>query len=336
MSEQEIVPGASQGTGPVNSPEPEQLKAQEQVTVPDPIPAAAPAADQAAEQAPAAVAVANSAAVAVAPKEPLSYSEILYEVRGGVATITLNRPERRNPIGPSTVGELLHALRRAQVDTAVRVVVLTGAGKVFSAGGDLSQMSGSSGTPLQSGAAEGRLAGTFVDLNLMLAGRGIGKPTIAKVNGHAMAGGLGLVVACDLAIAADDAQFATPEINVGLWPMMIMATIFRNVPRKRAMELILTGERIDAGTAERLGLITRSVPRERLDAEVLLLCDKLLGKSPLIMGMGLDAYHNMQDLELEAALRYLEGELGRVLVTEDAGEGLMAFLQKRPPVWKGK
>jgi enoyl-CoA hydratase/carnithine racemase len=264
-----------------------------------------------------------------------AYGELLYEVKGGVATITLNRPERRNPIGPSTVGELLHALRRAQVDAAVRVVVLTGAGKVFSAGGDLSLMSGG-GNPLQSGATENREAGTFVDLNLMLCGRGIGKPTIAKVNGHAMAGGLGLVVACDLAIAADDAQFATPEINVGLWPMMIMATIFRCVPRKRAMELILTGERIDAATAERLGLITRAVPRDRLDAEVQLLCDKLLAKSPLIVGMGLDACHRMQDLELEAALRYLEGELGRVLTTEDAAEGLMAFMQKRAPAWKGR
>jgi enoyl-CoA hydratase/carnithine racemase len=278
-------------------------------------------------------------------EEGPGYTDILYELKSGVATITLNRPERRNPIGPSTVGELLHALKRAQEDKTVRAVVLTGAGKVFSAGGDLSQMTGpTSGQPsaddavkpLQSGASESRCAGTFVDLNLMLAGRGIGKPTIAKVNGHAMAGGLGLVVACDLAIAADDAQFATPEINVGLWPMMIMATIFRNVPRKRAMELILTGERIDAQTAERLGIITRAVPRDRLDAEVQALTDKLLGKSPLVMEMGLNAYHHMQDLELEPALRYLEGELGRVLGTEDAAEGLMAFLQKRPPVWKGR
>jgi len=213
--------------------------------------------------------------------------------------------------------------------------VLTGAGKVFSAGGDLSQMSGG-GTPLQAAESENRLAGTYVDLNLMLAGRGIGKPTIAKVNGHAMAGGLGLVVACDLAIAADDAQFATPEINVGLWPMMIMSTIFRNVPRKKAMELLLTGDRIDAATAEKLGLITRAVPRERLDAEVQALCDKIVSKSPLVMQMGLDAYHYMQDLDLEPALRHLEGELGRVLGTEDAAEGLMAFLQKRPAQWKGR
>ena len=267
---------------------------------------------------------------------PATYSELLYEVRSGVATITFNRPERRNPIGPSTVGELLHALGRARDDATVRVVVLTGAGKIFSAGGDLSQMSGSGGTPLQSGSAENRVAGTFADLMNLLAGTGIGKPTIAKVNGHAMAGGLGIVVACDLAIAADDAGFATPEINVGLWPMMIMATIFRNVPRKRAMELILTGDRVDAPTAERLGLITRAVPRDRLDAEVQALCDKLTAKSPLIVQMGLDAYHRMQDMPLDPALRHLEGELGRVLGTEDAAEGLMAFLQKRPPVWKAK
>lgn len=271
-----------------------------------------------------------------ASPSPATYSELLYEVRSGVATITFNRPERRNPIGPSTVGELLHALGRARDDATVRVVVLTGAGKIFSAGGDLSQMSGSGGTPLQSGSAENRVAGTFADLMNLLAGTGIGKPTIAKVNGHAMAGGLGIVVACDLAIAADDAGFATPEINVGLWPMMIMATIFRNVPRKRAMELILTGDRVDAATAERLGLITRAVPRDRLDAEVQALCDKLIAKSPLIVQMGLDAYHRMQDMPLDPALRYLEGELGRVLGTEDAAEGLMAFLQKRPPVWKAK
>ncbi len=280
-------------------------------------------------------------AMSTVPTEPASpaaatYSELLYEVRGGVATITFNRPERRNPIGPSTVGELLHALGRARDDAAARVVVLTGAGKIFSAGGDLSQMSGSGGTPLQSGSADNRVAGTFADLMNLLAGTGIGKPTIAKVNGHAMAGGLGIVVACDLAIAADDAGFATPEINVGLWPMMIMATIFRNVPRKRAMELILTGDRVDAATAERLGLITRAVPRDRLDAEVQALCDKLIAKSPLIVQMGLDAYHRMQDMALDPALRYLEGELGSVLGTEDAAEGLMAFLQKRAPVWKAK
>lgn len=269
------------------------------------------------------------------PTRPVSYAEILYEVSGPVATLTLNRPERRNPIGPSTVGELLHALHRAQHDPSVRVIVLTGAGKIFSAGGDLGQMAATD-VPLQSGAAENRRAGTFADLMNGLAGTGYGKPTIAKVNGHAMAGGLGLVVACDLAIAAEDASFATPEINVGLWPMMIMATIFRSVPRKRAFELVLTGDRIDAAAAERCGLITRAVPAERLDHEVAALCQKLAAKSPAVMQMGLAAYHKMQDMPLEPALRYLEGELLRVLGTEDAAEGVMAFLQKRAPVWKGR
>ncbi|MCS6915576.1 MAG: enoyl-CoA hydratase-related protein [Myxococcales bacterium] len=263
------------------------------------------------------------------------YNDILYQQHGQVATITLNRPERRNPIGPRTVGELLHALGRARDEESVRVVVLTGAGKYFSAGGDLSQMGGG-GSPLQSGESAFTRAGSFVDLNLMLVGRGIGKPTVARVNGPALAGGLGLVVACDLAIASDEAFFATPEINVGLWPMMIMSTLFRNVPRKRAMELILTGERIDAAEAARIGIINRAVPADRLDAEVDELCQKLIAKSPAVMRLGLDAFHAMQDLPLEPALRFLEEQLGRVLLTEDAAEGLSAFLQKRPPVWRGR
>src|SRR5262249_31285322 len=153
--------------------------------------------------------------------------------------VTLNRPDKRNPLSPATMGELVAAVAEAKADDKVRVVILTGAGKVFSAGGDLSAMSG--GGPAASKTA--RMG------ELFLAMAHLGKPTIAMFNGHAMAGGLGLMVACDLAIAQDAAQFGTPEINVGLWPMMIMAQIFRNVPRKQAMELILTGDRIDAARA---------------------------------------------------------------------------------------
>lgn len=260
----------------------------------------------------------------------MSYSEILFEVRGAEARITLNRPEKRNPIGPATIGELLHALDTAKRDKAIRVVVITGAGKAFSAGGDLSSMGGG-GTPLQSNAAETRLPGTYVDLNLALVN--LGKPSIAMVNGHAMAGGLGLVVACDVAIAADDVQLGTPEINVGLWPMMIMSTIFRNVTRKRGLEMILTGDRISAADAERMGLITRAVPRDRLEAEVQTLVDKLASKSPMVMQLGLSAFHASQPMELEPALRFLEGQLMAVLATDDAREGLMAFLEKRAPAW---
>ena len=263
----------------------------------------------------------------------MSYSEILYEVVGATARITLNRPEKRNPLGPTTIGELLHALDRAKDDAAVRVIVLSGAGKVFSAGGDLSSM-GSGGTPLQASGSESTKPGTFVDLNLAMTR--VGKPTIAMVNGHALAGGLGLVVACDVAIAADDAQLGTPEINVGLWPMMIMATIFRNVPRKRGLELIMTGDKISAAQAAEMGLITRAVPRDRLQAEVDALAEKLAGKSPVVMRMGLEAFYRVQDLELEPALHHLQGQLVAVLGTEDAREGLMAFLEKRAPQWKGR
>jgi enoyl-CoA hydratase/carnithine racemase len=263
----------------------------------------------------------------------MSYSEILYEVQGATARITLNRPEKRNPLGPTTIGELLHALDRAKEDDAVRVIVLTGAGKVFSAGGDLSSM-GSGGTPLQASGSASTKPGTFVDLNVAMTR--VGKPTIAMVNGHALAGGLGLVVACDVAIAADDAQLGTPEINVGLWPMMIMATIFRNVPRKRGLELIMTGDKISAAQAAELGLITRAVPRDQLQAEVDALAEKLAGKSPVVMRMGLEAFYRVQDLELEPALQYLQGQLVAVLGTEDAREGLMAFLEKRAPQWKGR
>jgi enoyl-CoA hydratase/carnithine racemase len=264
---------------------------------------------------------------------PEAYSEIAYEVSGAVARITLNRPEKRNPLGPLTIGELLHALDAAKHDEQVRVVVLTGAGKVFSAGGDLSSM-GSGGTPLKSEGGGATRPGTFVDLNLALTR--LGKPSIAMVNGHALAGGLGLVVACDLAIAADDALLGTPEINVGLWPMMIMATIFRNVPRKRGLELVMTGDKITASAAAEMGLITRAVPKEKLESEVQSLAEKLAGKSPAVMRLGMEAFYATQDLELEPALRHLEGRLMAVLSTEDAREGLMAFLEKRAPNWKGR
>ncbi|MSP60537.1 MAG: hypothetical protein EXR72_09395 [Myxococcales bacterium] len=259
-----------------------------------------------------------------------TYGDILYEVQGAVARITLNRPEKRNPLGPATIGELLDALSSARDDQAVRVVVITGAGKGFSAGGDLSAFAGR-------GASAGETAtrpGTFVDLNLALTR--VGKPTIAMVNGHAMAGGLGLVVACDLAIASDEAEFALPEINVGLWPMMISTNIFRNVSRKRGLELMLTGDRISAAEAERIGLITRAVPKDRLEAAVAELCAKLAAKSPKVMALGLAAFYATQDMDLEPALNYLQQQLFAVLGTDDAREGLMAFLEKRPPAWTGR
>ncbi|MFN7950463.1 MAG: enoyl-CoA hydratase-related protein [bacterium] len=261
----------------------------------------------------------------------MNYRTIRYETADQVATITLNRPESRNAISPLMINEIIHALECARADDEVRVIVITGAGKGFSAGGDLGMMGGG-GNDGDGETVE--IKHGFPALNLAFARNS--KPTIAKVNGHAMAGGLGLMVACDFAIASDKAEFATPEINVGLFPMMIMANIFRNVPRKRGLELVLLGERIDAREAERIGLITRAVPAAELDTAVDALAAKLKAKSPAILRLGLEAFYAQQDMALEEALPYLEQMLGRCFETEDFREGVAAFLEKRPPRWKGK
>ncbi|MCC6997123.1 MAG: enoyl-CoA hydratase/isomerase family protein [Deltaproteobacteria bacterium] len=254
------------------------------------------------------------------------YREILCSP-GRITRLTLNRPDKRNPIGPVTLGELVHALEVARDDASVRVIIITGAGNFFSAGGDLAQMAGAPG----SGPAAAPRPATFRELNVLLTQ--LGKPTIAMVNGPAIAGGLGVMVACDLAIAADDATFATPEINVGLWPMMIMANIFRNVPRKQAMELIMTGDKVDAATALRIGLVTRVVPRAELEAATTALAEKLADKAPTTMRLGLTAFYETQDLPITEQLTRLEAGLMQVLGTDDAREGISAFVQKRKPSW---
>ena len=263
----------------------------------------------------------------------MTYTQIRYQdgAEAGaehVARITLDRPEKRNPIGPLTVGELCHALERARDDEQTRVVLITGAGKAFSAGGDLSQMSGV-------GADDSEIPPrSFVDLNLLLTR--MGKPVIAMVNGVAMGGGLGLVVACDLAVAADSAVFATPEIKVGLWPMMIMANIFRNVNRKAGLRMVLSGEKLTAAEALRVGLVSHVVPADELEQRTLELAQTLAERSPLVLRMGLQAFYEQETEGLEQRLLHLEQQLFAVLGTEDAREGLMAFLQKRPPKFKGK
>jgi enoyl-CoA hydratase/carnithine racemase len=246
-----------------------------------------------------------------------------------VARVTLNRPDKRNPLSPLMAGEILHALRAVREDDAFRAVVLTGAGSVFSAGGDLSLLSGQ-GVEQPSPAAPA----SFVDL--IGAMHGLGLPIIAMVNGHALAGGLGLMIACDLVVASDQATFGTPEIQVGLWPMMITAELTRNIGRKRALELMLTGRRILAEEALEIGLINHICPPARLEDETYRLADTIAGFSPATVALGLRAFYASSDLSHEPALRYLEQQLERVLALEDAREGLLAFLHKRPPVWKGR
>jgi enoyl-CoA hydratase len=259
------------------------------------------------------------------------YATIKYETaEAPIAWLTLNRPDKRNPIGPQTIGELVHALAAAREDPAIHVVVLTGAGKVFSAGGDLSlSMMAGSGD-----AESGVRPATLVELFTMM--HALGKPIIAMVNGHALAGGMGLMVACDLVVASEAATFGTTEINVGLWPMMITAEITRNIGRKKTLELMLTGERIDAAEAQRIGLVNRVVPHDSLEAETRKLASAIAARSPAVIARGLTAFYETQDMDLGEALQRLQKRLGEVLALEDAREGLMAFLQKRKPVWTGR
>jgi enoyl-CoA hydratase/carnithine racemase len=257
------------------------------------------------------------------------YNTILCATEGHVATITLNRPDRKNAIGPEMVNELLWALEAVAGDRAARVVVLAAAGKTFSAGGDLGQMAGG-------GAAPGSLPvkGDYSDLLLALVR--MPKPVIARVQGPAMGGGLGLVAASTLAVASTDAQLGTPEINVGLFPMMIMAVLARTMPRRALLEMMLVGQKLSAEEAARLGLVNRVVPPEKLDAEVRALADQLAQKSPTAVARGLAAYGTMGDLALKDALPKLRDELYELLATEDAREGLMAFMEKRAPRWTGR
>jgi enoyl-CoA hydratase/carnithine racemase len=248
-----------------------------------------------------------------------------YEVDGGRATITLSDPERRNPISVDTMEDLLEATRSGLEDQGVRVLVYTGAGDVFSAGGDLSSSFVDDAVGLH------RARGVFADLfRAMLRG---GKPTVARVNGHALAGGFGLAVACDVTICVEDARLGTTEIVVGLWPMMISALLVRVMPRKAALELMLTGRVIDPFEAQRLGAVSRVVPRAELDQAVDETVEALQSRSGATLMIGRDAYHAMSDLDFDAALDRLQTGLTAVAMSEDAAEGIAAFLEKREPQW---
>jgi enoyl-CoA hydratase/carnithine racemase len=270
----------------------------------------------------------------VAPADPAG-GEVLSDRAGGVARITINRPGRRNAMSWEVMTGIRSALADARADSAVAVVVLTGAGdEAFCAGADLGAMGdpghgGGGDGFLERHRSRGVLAGVFEDL------WNLGKPTIARVQGWAMAGGLGLALACDLVVASDRARFGAPEINVGLWPYMITVPLMRSMPPKKALELMLTGRVVGAGEAERIGFVNRVVPHDDLDAAVDELAATLASKSPAAMSLGRQAFYGVWDMAAPDALAHLHAMLTLTNQTDDAAEGIAAFLEKRPPRWTG-
>jgi len=260
----------------------------------------------------------------------MDYEKIRLEVADGVATITLDDPETRNALSDELLTELLDALRAVKANDEARVVVLASSHeKVFSAGGNLGGFAADAPTAHKY-FATGLFPQVFIELGEL------GKPSIVAASGHVLAGSLGIALACDLIIAKDSAGFGTPEINVGLFPFMIMALIYRNVPRKKTTEMLLLGDRLTAEEAREAGIVNKVVPAEEFDAAVAEWAQKLASKSPLVMKLGKDAMWRQLDMPLLDALDYLRSQLTIELQTEDAIEGVTAFFEKREPNWKGR
>jgi len=255
--------------------------------------------------------------------------DLLYEVKDRVAYLTIHRESRRNAISQEMIMAFLDNLARADQDDAVRAVCITGSGdKVFCSGADLGIAFADQGGD--------RLSGARNYAQLLKSMAKFGKPLLARVNGTCVAGGLGLVLSCDIVLARNDIHFFTPEVNVGIFPMMIGVLLYRNLPRKKMMEMVLTGRRIPAVEAEKIGLITRAVDPEHLDLEVQETLRLLTTKSPIGIRLGKDAFRTMRDMPFDQAVDHLCEALGKVLSTEDAMEGMMAFMEKREPNFKGK
>ena len=255
---------------------------------------------------------------------------VRYEVADRVATVALDDPDTRNALSDELLDELIAALSRARDDEGVGCVVLTSThDKVFSSGGNLKGFAAD--VPL---ARKHEGIARFPELFRLLGE--LGKPSLCAANGHVLAGALGLALACDLIVAKEGVRFGTPEINVGVFPFMIMALIYRNVGRKKTNELLLLGEQIDAREAERIGIVNRVLPAEEFDAGVADWAARLAAKSPLLMRMGKDAMFRQQDMPLADALDYLRAQLALAFATEDIQEGVRAFMEKRDPQWKGR
>lgn len=258
------------------------------------------------------------------------FEKVSYEVADGIATVTLDDPEKRNMLSGAMLTELVAAMEEARDSDRVRAVVLTGAGdKAFCAGADLG------GFAAEASLIEKHFASDLFLEFFRLMPR-LGKPSLCAVNGHCLAGGMGLALSCDLVLARENATFGTPEINVGAFPYMIMAIIYRNVPRKKVNEMMLLGERLSAEEAVAHGLANKVVPAAEFDDAVAAWAAKLASKSPVLMRLGHDAMYRQQDMAVDDALEFLRSQLSLTFTTEDIVEGVTAFFEKRDPQWKGR
>ena len=254
------------------------------------------------------------------------HNAVLYKVEDEIAWVIINQADKMNRLTAQIMRKLVEAVERAGDDNGVKVIVITGAGeKAFCAGASIDQFE--QDTILESKKnldAYARLCRVF---------NAVHTPSIAMINGYALAGGCGLAMLPTFSIASERAVFACPEIKVGVWPMMVMAILFRTVGRKKGLELICTGERINAREAERIGMITRAVPHEELKAHVVRLAEELKSKSSSILSLGLEAFSNSTDMEYNKAISYLR-DMGVILTrTPDSIEGTRAFVEKRKPKW---
>lgn len=246
-----------------------------------------------------------------------------------IATLQMTRPDKYNRLSTKTMGQIAETLRSLNDDPDVYVVVITGSGKAFSAGADISEFE------TETEAVAQRLqAKAFKDMCLTL--HEMKKPVVAKVNGIAVGGGMAMVSLAHIAIASSEARFGTPEIKVGAFPNMVMAAILRGLPRKRVVRMLMTGQMIDAEEAEKMGLINAVVAPEALDEAVEHEVGKLVDKSPMVMSLGLDSIRVSMDMPYPQALEYLQEVNTIIRCTEDFREGTKAYMEKRDAVWKGK
>jgi len=266
---------------------------------------------------------------ATRPQATTDEPVLLRQHAAGVATLTLNRPAARNALSRGLMAELQDALDEVREDAATKVVVIAASGPAFCAGHDLREM--------RSRPDRGEYEAVFAQCSrLMQSIAHLPKPVIARVHGVATAAGCQLVASCDLAIAADEARFATPGVNIGLFCSTPMVALSRNVGRKQAMEMLLTGEMIDAATAVQFGLVNRAVPLAELDAAVGSLAAKVAEKSPLVLKIGKEAFYRQAEMRLADAYAYASDVMVQNMLAHDAAEGIAAFLEKRPPEWQGR